>query len=216
MIVLKPAHTILVVGNPLGSDLIEAYLKDISPPIEVAKATSVAQALAVLELPRVVNLVLLSLHPPHTEGLRAVQDIRERRPDIPVAVLCGETSAKVARAVLEAGVCGFISKRLQGPAFVAALRLVLAGEQYFPANLLHADVPRTTADGIAKALTPRELETLVHLSNGRSNKEIARAMNIKIVTVTLHLTNLYRKLGVSGRAQAVRRAVEAGLQASCR
>ncbi len=212
-----PVPTILVVGNPLGSDLIEAYLKDAQPPIEVAKATSIAQALAVLESPRAVNLVLLSWHPPQTEGLRGVHDMRSRRPEIPVAVLSGDVSAKLVRAALAAGVCGFVSKRLPAPAFVAALRLLLASQKFFPPALLQdsAEEPRSAAEGIAEALTPRELETLVHLSMGRSNKEIAKAMDIEIVTVTLHLTNLYRKLGVSGRAQAIRRAVEAGLQAEC-
>lgn len=205
---------VLVVANPLVTDLIEAYLGKTNPPIGVVKAASVAQALAVIEAPRPVDLVLFDLHLPEANGLSGFRSLRERCPHLPMAILSGDPSARTVHAVRKAGARGFLSKRLLGPAFVTALRLLLAGEHYFPAALLQesAKAPRRTGEGIADALTPRELETLEHLSKGRSNKEIAKAMDIEIVTVTLHLTNIYRKLGVSGRLQAVRRAAEVGIR----
>lgn len=209
--------TIIVVGDALVSDLIEAYLLGAEPPIGVIKATSAAQALAVLESPTKVHLALFDWRLPDVSGLSAFRELRKRYAEFPVAVLSGEASAETVRAAIEAGACGFVSNRLPGPAFVAALRLMLAGEMYFPPTLFQEvpDGPRSEAGGLVETLTPRELETLKHLSKGRSNKEIARAMNIEIVTVTLHLTNIYRKLGVSSRVQAVRRAVEAGVQLGC-
>ena len=209
--------TIIVVGDALVSDLIEAYLHGAKPPIGVIKATSVAQALAVLESPTRVHLALFDWKLPEVSGLSAFRELRKRYAEFPVAVLSGEASAETVRVAIEAGACGFVSSCLAGPAFVAALRLMLAGEMYFPPALFQelTEGPRSEADGLVDTLTPRELETLKHLSRGRSNKEIARAMNIEIVTVTLHLTNLYRKLRVSGRVQAVRRAVEAGVRLGC-
>lgn len=204
--------TVLVVANPLGTDLIAAYLSDVDPSIGVVKAASMAQAEANLEAPRPLDLLLFYLHLPEANGLRGFRRLRERSPRMPMAVLSSDVSAETVYAAQRAGACGFLSMGLQGPAFVAALRLLLAGERYFPATLLQeAEGSRSARGDITDTLTPRELETLEHLSQGRSNKEIATAMNIEIVTVTLHLSNLYRKLGVTGRLQAVRLATDAGI-----
>lgn len=206
---------ILAIGNSLVTDLLEAYLEDAEPPIGVAKAVSLVQGLAVLELPFPVNLVLLCAPVAETDGVGAIRELRRRWPDLPVAILSGDASSQAIQAAIEAGACGIVSQRLPAPVCLATLRLLLTGERHFPEPEYEdrGSARYSAAETIVGSLTPREFETLMHLSQGRSNKEIAREMGIEIVTVTLHLTNLYRKLGVSSRARAIRCVVEAGLPA---
>jgi len=205
--------TILVIASQLETDLLEAYLRDAKPLIAVAKAASAVQGLAILESPRPADLVLLWLPAPWKDAMEAVREMLRRRPDTPVALLSSDASAQAVRAAAGAGASGLISTHLSAPAFMATLRRLLAGERCYsdPEYEDRRSVPRGAADIIVDSLTPRERQALMHLTKGRSNKEIAKEMGIETVTVTLHLPNLYRKLAVPGRAHASRLAVAAGL-----
>jgi DNA-binding NarL/FixJ family response regulator len=109
---------------------------------------------------------------------------------------------------------------LRGPALISALRLVLAGETYFPATLIEApsgadEADRRTAEKAERAalgnLTRRELEVVKLLSSGLSNREIAGRLELAEVTVKLHLHNAFQKMGARSRADAVRIALQKGI-----
>lgn len=200
-------HLLIVHDHALVADSFEAYLTSRGEPIRVSKATSMPQALAIAEVEEDLSLALLDLHMPGMNGLTGLGHLRERRPNLPVAILSGDASPSVARMALQAGASGFIPKSLGGPAVLAAIQLILAGARYLPADL--AQEART--DHVAATgLSQREREVLHALIDGRSNKQIASAMQITSATVALHLTNVYRKLNVTTRGQAVRRAFELG------
>ncbi|MFV1853410.1 MAG: response regulator transcription factor [Thalassospira sp.] len=102
------------------------------------------------------------------------------------------------------------------------MQLVLAGEKYLPSSILSdlsdglvggGDGDSRMAGGFGNEgdfgrLTPREREVLALLSEGRPNKDIARHLDLREITVKYHLKNIYRKLNVSNRAQAVKMALE--------
>lgn len=205
-------HVLVVDDDGLVVDLIDAFLQAQDISIRVTKATSMPQALSIVESTSDLHLVLLDLHMPMMNGMSGLRWLRERRPELPVCIISGEGSLAAARAAQEAGACGFIPKRLGAPEFISALRLMLNGEEYFPADTSHLE-----QDGGAGGrnhsilLSSRERQVLEKLAEGASNKEIARAISIEVVTVTMHLTNLYRKLNAANRTQAVRRAFDLGL-----
>lgn len=206
-VALSDIHVLVADGHAFVADTFAAYLTT-RAGARVSKAASVAQALALVEAAEDISLALLDLHMPDMDGVMGFRCLRDRRPDLPVAILSGDASAEIARRVLDAGANGFILKSMGGPAILAAIRLILAGERYVPANLLQAEKARAAAP----AFTQREHEVLGGLVDGRSNKEIASTMQISAATVALHLTNVYRKLNVASRGQAVRRAFELGLR----
>lgn len=205
-------HILIVDDHPLVADMLETYLAGLAEPVRVSKAASMPQALALVRAENDLTLVLLDIRMPDMDGLAGLRHLREQRPALPVAILSGETAPHLVRAAQQSGAVGFIRKSMSAAAVLHVLRLILAGERYFPPDV----EPRrengpTVAPDEAETLSPREREVLGELAAGKSNKEIARALGIELVTVSMHLTNVYRKLKVSSRTQAVRQAVALGL-----
>ena len=108
---------------------------------------------------------------------------------------------------LKEGAAGFLPKTLAPVDMVAAVRDMLAGEVYLPLDFLTR--PNVMAREVS--LTPRETDVLRGISDGKSNKEIARDLDIQEVTVKLHLKTLSRKLGARNRTHAAMLARDQGL-----
>ncbi len=131
-----------------------------------------------------------------------------------MVILTGDTTAAAAERVLASGASGFIAKTIGGPGILDAVRRVLAGERRLPADLNARLALRPAGNGSEALLSPREQDVLDELVEGLSNKEIGERLGIAVVTVSLHLRNIYRKLNVKGRTQAVRRGLELRQQPS--
>ena len=155
------------------------------------------------------------------DGVRCVREARERRPELAIVVVSAVADPAVVEAALDAGASAFVSKTAQPDDVVAEIRQALAPSIYLvggagrslPESRIAAAratiaVP-TPAGGVAR-LTRRELEVL-RLVEGRSNRQVAKLLWVTDDTVKFHLANVYRKLGVSSRAEAVEWASANGL-----
>ena len=127
-----------------------------------------------------------------------------------VAVISGTASPEVAEKVLAAGAAGFVPKTLSAKSLVNAVRFMSMGEQYAPLEFLRT-AEEKDGNPLADRLSRREMEVLERLTQGKSNKEIARDLDIREPTVKLHVKTLYRKIGAANRTQAAIFAKEAGL-----
>ncbi|MGJ8624499.1 MAG: response regulator transcription factor, partial [Yoonia sp.] len=127
-----------------------------------------------------------------------------------VALISGEATKKIAEDALAAGASGFIPKSLPAKSLVNAVKFMVMGEQYAPLDFMRSE-DTVEESPLAENLTARELQVLQGLTQGKSNKEIARDLDIQEPTVKLHMKTLYRKLGTSNRTQAALMAREAGL-----
>lgn len=106
------------------------------------------------------------------------------------------------QAALDGGAAGFISKSSPSEVILGALRLILAGGVYAPPELLtgqSAAVSKSQLD----ALTPRQREVLALIGQGKSNKEIGKALDLSDATVKQHVSAILRTLGVANRMQAM-------------
>ncbi|MGR3637903.1 MAG: LuxR C-terminal-related transcriptional regulator [Shimia sp.] len=194
--------------HDLLRDTLVAYVQT-AGGIDVLTAPTLDQAMALIHNDGPFDLVLLDYNMPgmnRLEGLRRVLDL----PDGPrVALISGEAPRAVVQEAIDAGAAGFVPKTLPAKSLVNAIRFMAAGEQFVPLDLL---VPTEhSAHPMAKHLTKRELQVLEGLTNGKSNKEIARDLELSEPTVKLHVKNLYRKIGASNRTQAALLAREAKL-----
>jgi DNA-binding NarL/FixJ family response regulator len=223
----ETASTILAVDDhPLAREALARLAADLGPGTEVLEADSLAAAQEYLAAHADLALVVLDIALPDAEGVEAVERLLEARPDLPVLVLTSKDDPATARAILDAGARGFISKRSPTRVLVEAIRLVLVGGTYVPREALHAG-PETRRDpGPAAAdpraagslprealsLTPRQLDVLALLVQGKPNKLICRTLNLAEGTVKTHTAAIYRALNVMNRTQAVYAASRLGLQ----
>jgi DNA-binding NarL/FixJ family response regulator len=154
------------------------------------------------------DAVLLDVRMPGMDGLAVLQCIRERYPNVAVIMLSGIDDPALVRAALERGAAAFVLKHVVPRDLASALRQAVAGSIFRPLDLV------ATAKGSAleqAGLSKRELSILEALQSGGSNQEIAKRLFLAEQTVKFHLTNIYRKLGVSTRTEAVHYAYENGL-----
>lgn len=192
---------ILADDHALFRDGFSLLLKQLDPQMSVLEAASLPEAVQQVEQNVDSDLLLLDLSMPGMEGVESVQDLLHRFPGMPIVILSATESRPLVEALLDIGVAGFIPKSSDSKIMFSALRLVLAGGVYIPQQVLssYADVP----DGsVLSRLTERQREVLQLLSEGKSNKQICRDLDLSEGTVKVHLNAIYRVLGVANRTEA--------------
>ena len=174
----------------------------------VAETNNGAQVLPLVSQTK-PDLALLDMRMPGMDGLTCLDRIRERHPDVKVVILSVSTDPDVIQDVLNRGASAYIVKSVNPVDVPSALRQALDGSVFNAIGLPEKQV----ADDAAKkaGLTERETSILKALARGLSNDAIGKELWVAEQTVKFHLTNIYRKLGVSNRTEATRYAYENGL-----
>ncbi|MCK0149487.1 response regulator transcription factor [Marivita sp. S6314] len=178
--------------------------------IDVTTAPDFATAEAKIKTDGPFDLVLLDLNMPGMNGLDGLQKAIAMDNAAHVALITGEASRILAEKALELGAAGFVPKTLPAKSLVNAIKFMAMGEQYLPAGFMTAETAEDKHP-LAQKLTERERQVLKGLTEGKSNKEIARDLDLSEPTIKLHVKTLYRKVGASNRTQAALIAREAGL-----
>jgi len=169
------------------------------------------------------DLILLDNHLPGVRGIEALPGLLQAAPDTQVLMLTvSEDEDDLARA-LKAGASGYVLKTIEGDALVDAIRRCVAGESVVSPELTAkligalraaaqpAPVPEALPADPLAVLSPREREIVQQLAEGRSNKEIARVLDITEATVKIHVAHLLRKLNLKSRVQAAVFAAGCGM-----
>ncbi len=196
-------------------------LQQLPDVCELIEADNYPDALKKAEEHPEIDLALMDLDMPGSDGAVSINFFHRRFPHIPVVVVSGEDDRKTMEDVMSYGAMGFICKSSTAPVMLSALNLVMAGGVYVPPQLLHnhALQDSISSDSSDKrvvrsndfGLTPRQLEVLALLAEGMSNKEIAQSINLAEGTVKIHVAAVYQTLRVSSRVEAVRMAEKLGL-----
>jgi DNA-binding NarL/FixJ family response regulator len=153
------------------------------------------------------DLLLMDIQLPKMSGIECVSGLKVKLPDLPIVMLTVfEDSDKVFKA-LEAGACGYLVKRTSPDDLLEALRQLHGGGAPMTGRIARMVVQSFRRMGTSKKetenLTPRELEILELLATGDLCKEIAEKLGLSLRTVHTHLKNIYEKLHVRSRTQAV-------------
>jgi DNA-binding NarL/FixJ family response regulator len=167
------------------------------------------------------DVVLMDLRMPGTDGVAATRQLKESHPDVKVVVLTTFSDDVSIQDALQAGAVGYLTKDAGHHQITLAVRSAAAGQTVLdPA--VHSALMRNAAHGpgsppdkrpaeIADGLTPREVDVISGIAQGKSNAEIAADLYISEVTVKSHINHLFAKIHVRTRAEAVRYAYEHGL-----
>lgn len=161
------------------------------------------------------DVVLMDLAMPGTDGVQAIQAIRAFDPNARVVVLTAyDTDERILQAV-QAGASGYLLKGAPREDIFRAVRVVNAGgsllEPVVAGKLLNRVGDILRGDSVEEELSPRERDVLMLMTRGLRNKEIAYELHITERTVKFHANAIYRKLDVSGRTEAVSKAIQRGI-----
>ena len=168
-----------------------------------------------------LDLALLDLNMPGSEGAPSIRYFHQSYPHIPVVVVSGEESRSLMEKIMNSGAMGFICKNSSSSVMLSALNLVLSGGVYIPPQMLRQDyvpdvveldlVDRRSLKTNEYGLTPRQMQVLMHLEAGLSNKAIAETIQLAEGTVKIHVAAIFQILKVNSRMEAVRVAGKLGL-----
>jgi len=209
-------NILLIDDHALFREGLKFLLRSLDAALEVDEANDCAKALEHAAA-RSYDLVLLDLKMPGVAGLEALAALREAIPAAPLVVLSGEDNPAVVRAAIERGAMGFIPKSSTPEVLIQALRLVLASGVYLPPTVLKAarapaSLSLDSGELALPGMTPRQMDVLRCVIQGKSNKIIAREMNVSEGTVKAHLSSVLRALDVRNRTEAVYAAAKLGLR----
>jgi len=155
------------------------------------------------------DIVVLDLGMPGMDGLRGLREALTWEGARAVALMSGNASNEVIQATIDMGAAGFLPKTLAARTLANAVRFMAMGEKYLPIDFMRK--PQAEPNALTRLLSPRELQVLLGIAAGKSNKLIARDLDVVEPTVKMHLKALYRKLNTANRTQAAMMAKEAGL-----
>jgi DNA-binding NarL/FixJ family response regulator len=213
-------NVLVVDDHALFREGLKFLLRELDSSLAVDEAGDCAAALE-RAAARSYDLVLLDLNLPGLRGMDALAALRNALPGAPTVVLSGEDSPELVRNAIKAGAMGFIPKSSTREVLIQALRLVFAGGVYLPPAALDTHTvaaplaaPAAGADSPAGrlGLTPRQMDVLRCVIQGKPNKSIARELDISEGTVKAHLSAVMQALGARNRTEAVYAAAKLGLR----
>jgi len=161
------------------------------------------------------DVVLMDLLMPVMDGIRATAAIRRQAPDTEVVALTSVLEDAVVVDAVRAGAIGYLLKDTESHELCRAIKAAAAGQvQLSPQAAARLMNEVRMSEQISEPLTERETEVLRLLAQGKSNKEIARALDIAEQTVKTHVSHILDKLGLPSRTQAALYAIRVGLAPS--
>ena len=203
-------HTLIVDDHAFVCVGLKATLLDRLSDIKVSTASDGAKALDIL-LNDSIDLAVIDLFMPGGDGgFDFIDTVCQTYPKLPIIVLSASENPAHIRKCLDIGAKGFVTKSAPKEILFTAITKVLAGDRYIPSALLTAQGDggrgnsdlQASADNVTQLLTERQLEILALISQGLSNKLIARELFLSENTVKVHVSAILRALSLSNRTQA--------------
>ncbi len=197
-------RVVLADDHRLMLEVVRVMLEEDGDFDVVGTARSAAEALRVVASTN-PDIIVLDVRMPGSDGLSCLQQLKERDPELTVVILSAIEEPRIAQRALRLGASAFVKKQVDPRDLAAVLRQAVEATVLTQSSLSDANA---LLHEVQALLTPGELAVLTALGRGLVNKQIAAELSIAPQTVKFHLTNVYRKLGVANRTEAIRYAFE--------
>lgn len=196
---------ILVIDDhPLIQEALKHVLGELDAALDLVQAEDASDAHAALAAAPDTELIVLDLTLPRSDGFELLTELRSDWPGIPLLVLSATHDRATVERALDLGAMGFIPKTANTRVLIDALRLVLSGGVYVPADCPGTGArPRALARAEDLGLTLRQSDVLRLLVQGKPNKLICRDLSLSEGTVKVHVSAILRALNVHNRTQVV-------------
>lgn len=215
---------ILVVDDhSLITDALSVLFLDLDPAAEVLTTRTAEGGMELLEKNPDLDLVVLDLGMPGVSGTSLLESMVAHSPEMKILVLSGQQDPRNVMRVLQLGAAGFVPKSMASDTLLAAVKFVLSGGVYIPADLLE-EVNRVAMIGTPERsreagstrveLTERQEQVLHLLARGAPIKIICRELGLSEGTVKTHVTAIYRAFNASNRTEALLAARRHGYDVS--
>ena len=195
--------------HPLFRAALRQVIESLFAEHQIFEASTLdeARALVTGDADLDLDIILLDLRMPGSEGFSGLITLRNAAPDVPIIVVSASSSAEIMHEAITYGAAGFIPKSCRKEQIADGVQRVINSEIFLPSDVTggaseQADGHSPLRDRMA-ALTQGELRVLALLARGKSNKIIAYELGIRESTVKAHITGILRKLRVHSRTQAV-------------
>jgi DNA-binding NarL/FixJ family response regulator len=213
---MEPIRVLIADDHPLFRDGMHGLLDSEADTEVVGEAKTGEEAVELAEALR-PDVILMDLKMPGINGIQATREVLNWSPDVGVLVVTMFEDDDSVFAAMRAGARGYLLKDARGDEVINAIRAVAAGQAIFGPGIAQRLMGFFTVPGpnvrprAFPELTAREEEKLALVAAGKNNAEIAGALFLSLKTVQNHVSNIFAKLRVADRAQAVIRAREAGM-----
>jgi NarL family two-component system response regulator LiaR len=208
---LEPIRVMIVDDHLMVRDGLRVFLSVYDDIQVVAEADDGEQA---IKLCRGANpdVILMDLLMPNMDGIEATRHIRSENESIRVIALTSFAEQELVEKAIRAGAISYLLKDVQSDKLAETIREAKQGRSTIDSAAAQALVASTDeGTPVSEDLTQREREILVLLTEGKTNKEIAKQLSLSEGTVRFHVSNILSKLGVSNRTEAVSFALQQGL-----
>ncbi len=213
-----PIRVLIIDDHRMFADALQLLLGG-EDDIDMAAAASTAEEALEIAGTVLPDVVLMDIDLPGIDGIEATRILRQRQPQASVVIITAYQQPDVIASAIDAGASGYVPKTHAADELVSVIRRAAAGEMVLPSKDIGAILGRlqkvreirTDEGQLVARLTPRELEVLQSLADGKSTDEIAQALFISPRTVRSHVKNVLAKLGVHSKLEAVTMALRYGV-----
>ena len=204
---MQSKHILIVDDHALFRTGMKMILTQVGGAAGISEASSIEEAFEFTE--HDIDLLLLDIHMPGVNGIDGIKPLRDKYSGVPIIVLSASTDPSSIAQAHQLGASGFLHKAAMAEEMVSSINVVLDGGTCFDQDSMDEDYQHDKS--LSNSLTPRQIEVLIYLCEGKPNKLIARELEMSENTVRVHVSAILSALGASNRTEAILIAQREGI-----
>jgi DNA-binding NarL/FixJ family response regulator len=210
----SPVHIVIADDHALVRGGMDVLVKSIIPNVQTSQSYDFSTTIKLLEELENVDILLLDLLMPGMNSIESVKYICKKWKDLSVIIVSAKEDNNLIKDILQAGAVGYIPKMCSPELMINAIRLVISGGIYIPSSILNISneftndfqIKQNLNENIDKKknkLTKRQKQIINLIRAGKSNQAIALDLDLAIGTIKMHISRMFKQLGVNSRTEAL-------------